>query len=631
MKLNWTIKTRLVVGCGLLTLILAGACTLGWQQSSASEQRIKGIVKDNRADLTRLDESSTVVDEMLTARRAERDFLLSRKMTDAAVVTNKLASIKKRLQTLAGENDGNTDTGKVIAEAEAYLGSFNQLVNLQVRRGLTENEGLEGELRKAVHSVESSVTAQNKLELEVILLNCRRREKDYLLRKSPEYLAKVGDLIKQFEEQAAKLGMSEADRAQFATEWKTYHEALKSIVAIDAELITVTKACEEKSTALQAHVEEINAATMRQIEQSQANTLTIMSSGKIYMLVILAVGLTVALIVTIALERAISRPMKRVIEELNSTSIQMTQASGQVTAMSQSLAEGASEQAASLEETSASLEEMASMTRRNADHAQQAKGLATQTRTAADAGAHDMEAMNNAMGAIKQSSDNIAKIIKTIDEIAFQTNILALNAAVEAARAGEAGMGFAVVADEVRNLAQRSAQAARETAEKIKDSITKSEQGVVLSHKVSESLTEIVTKARQVDELVAEIAGASREQSTGTSQVNEAVTQMDRITQSNAANAEESAAAAEEMSAQATNLRQVVEELELLLGVTNQSHSTQRETPVKVAKAQPTKPVQTGRAQNKVIRPKPAAPTAAKNGNHTNGDPLPMEAAFKDF
>ena len=239
---------------------------------------------------------------------------------------------------------------------------------------------------------------------------------------------------------------------------------------------------------------------------------------------------------------------------------------GQVSSASQSLAEGAGEQAASLEETSSSLEEMSSMTKRNAENAQKANDLAKQARSAADKGVGDMQAMSAAMEAIKISSDDIAKIIKTIDEIAFQTNILALNAAVEAARAGEAGMGFAVVADEVRNLAQRSAQAAKETAAKIEGAITKTAQGVELSGKVAETLNEIVTKARQVDELAAEVAGASHEQTQGITQINTAVGQMDKVTQSNAANAEESAAAAQELNAQAAAMKECVAELLHLVG-----------------------------------------------------------------
>ena len=263
--------------------------------------------------------------------------------------------------------------------------------------------------------------------------------------------------------------------------------------------------------------------------------------------------------------RGINRRLEGAISGLGHNSEELKDASGEISSASTSLAEGASEQAASLEETSASLEEIASMTKRNAENALAAKDLSNRARQAADMGANSMQAMISAMADIQTSSDNISKIIKTIDEIAFQTNILALNAAVEAARAGEAGMGFAVVADEVRNLAQRSAQAARETASRIEDSIKKSARGVEISSEVSESLAEIVAKAREVDELVAEIANASREQSQGIDQVNVAVTQMDKVTQSNAAHAEQSASASAQLNAQAASLRELIADLQSLV------------------------------------------------------------------
>jgi methyl-accepting chemotaxis protein len=172
-----------------------------------------------------------------------------------------------------------------------------------------------------------------------------------------------------------------------------------------------------------------------------------------------------------------------------------------------------------------------------------------------------MEAMNNAMLALKSSGDDIAKIIKTIDEIAFQTNILALNAAVEAARAGEAGLGFAVVAEEVRSLAHRSAQAAKETAEKIENSITSANRGAELSSKVAAGLHGIVEQIRRVDDLAGRVASSCKEQSQGINQITSAVNQMDKVTQSNAASAEESAAASEALNGQAEAMREAVETL----------------------------------------------------------------------
>ncbi|MEY3026312.1 MAG: hypothetical protein RLZZ238_1209 [Planctomycetota bacterium] len=232
--------------------------------------------------------------------------------------------------------------------------------------------------------------------------------------------------------------------------------------------------------------------------------------------------------------------------------------SSQVSSTSQSVASGASQQAASLEEISASLEEMSAMTERNAQNASTAVSRSDEARTRANTCQEQMTRMSEAMGAIKQSSDSIAKVLKVIDEIAFQTNLLALNAAVEAARAGEAGKGFAVVAEEVRNLAQRSAQAARETATMIEESTTRADRAVSICNDVDSSLRTIVDGTREVNELLSQIAGASREQAQGIGQINSGVAELDKVTQQNAGNSEELAAASEQTAAQVASLKQVV-------------------------------------------------------------------------
>lgn len=293
--------------------------------------------------------------------------------------------------------------------------------------------------------------------------------------------------------------------------------------------------------------------------------ITHYTSQRTQSLLLTALSLVFCAVVVAFISRSITAPLRAITEALDSGAEEIRTASAQIAVSSQTLAQGASEQAASLEETSASLEEMTSIVRVNADSAQQAKELASQTRAAADASADDMARMEASMTAINTSSNQIAQIVKKIDEIAFQTNILALNAAVEAARAGEAGAGFAVVADEVRSLAQRSAQAAKDTAERIEHAITTTNQGVQVSSKVAESLKQIIERARAVDQLVGEIAGASTEQSQGIGQINAAVTQMDKVTTTNAASAEESAAAAEELDAQASSQKDALADLVALV------------------------------------------------------------------
>ncbi|OHB33157.1 MAG: chemotaxis protein [Desulfuromonadaceae bacterium GWC2_58_13] len=242
---------------------------------------------------------------------------------------------------------------------------------------------------------------------------------------------------------------------------------------------------------------------------------------------------------------------------------QIAAGSAQVSDASQSLAQGATESASSLEQITASMNELSAQTALNAQNATQANQLSAQAKASAEKGNAQMQAMVVAMGEINESGQNISRIIKTIDEIAFQTNLLALNAAVEAARAGQHGKGFAVVAEEVRNLAARSAKAARETAELIEGSVKRTENGTAIVGQTEAALREIVGGINKVSDLVAEIAAASNEQAQGIIQVNQGLGQIDQVTQQNNANAEESAAAAEELSGQAGELQRMLAQFTL--------------------------------------------------------------------
>jgi methyl-accepting chemotaxis protein len=265
--------------------------------------------------------------------------------------------------------------------------------------------------------------------------------------------------------------------------------------------------------------------------------------------------------IAVTIIRGTNKVLGALARSLSANAEQTASAAGQVSSSSQSLAEGASESAASLEETSSSLEEMSSMIQRNADSAQQCNVLMAEAKEVVDTMGKATTEMSHAIAQIKASSDETAKIVRSIDEIAFQTNILALNAAVEAARAGESGAGFAVVADEVRSLAQRCAEAARETAVKLEESVGNANRGVHVTGQVSASVQQTIINAGKVAQLVAEISSASHEQAQGITQINTAVGQMEKVTQSNAANAEEGAAASEELNAQAESMKEAVSEL----------------------------------------------------------------------
>ncbi|MFT3867559.1 MAG: methyl-accepting chemotaxis protein [Nibricoccus sp.] len=380
-------------------------------------------------------------------------------------------------------------------------------------------------------------------------------------------------------------------RAAFREARATYIAFLKANKIAEAEAFEQEK-MEPLYFSFREQITKIAAWNEAVAIKVTEEMVTTSHGAKFVATLVASLSILTALVLGWIIIRSTNRALQQMAGSLDDASSQVAAAARQVSVGSQSLAEGASEQASSLEESSSSLEELASMTKRNAESAVSAKTFSGEARIAANAGNGDMTEMRRAMDAIKTSSNDIANIIKSIDEIAFQTNILALNAAVEAARAGAAGAGFAVVADEVRALAQRSATSAKETASKIEVAIQNSDHGVRISEKVASSLGVILEKVLKVDELVAEISTASSEQNQGISQINTAVSQMDKVTQSNAANAEETAAAAEELTAQSASLKDTVGHLRELVGgndKTNQPAISEPDAPAKSVSALPRK------------------------------------------
>jgi methyl-accepting chemotaxis protein/methyl-accepting chemotaxis protein-1 (serine sensor receptor) len=365
-------------------------------------------------------------------------------------------------------------------------------------------------------------------------------------------------------------------------------QARKDLALIETELVTikdyfeqVAKAAEagdsESATKInQAHsvqsFNSINAAAddLVQMERtlmkegSEQGALAV-SQAHWMAYVFLLAALAIAPFIFLMVART-TRQLRGVAAHVAEGAEQITSAASQVASSSQTLAQGASEQAASLEETAASSAEITSMTRKNAENSQAAASVMAEVDQRVSEGNRTLVEMVESMQQITGSSDKISKIIKVIDEIAFQTNILALNAAVEAARAGEAGMGFAVVADEVRNLAQRSAQAAKDTAGLIEESIARSNEGSRRLDHVTQVIRTITESAAKVKTLVDEVNLGSQEQARGIAVISKSISQMDSVTQANAATAEQSASASEELSAQAEALENIARDLRTLVG-----------------------------------------------------------------
>jgi methyl-accepting chemotaxis protein len=496
---------------------------------------------------------------LLQMRRYEKDFHRTRSYEYQEKFRTAIASYRQLLEK------SNCDAQAKKQQQEA-LGAYAQAAE-RFMASKDNNAGASAYeiIRDRAHDMEAAILSVYIPEAKALYLDIRKNEKDYLLRDDPKYVNKTFEAIDTIKNAIEGGGARDDIKNDLTSLLENYRRNFETLVGknevIQAKIATMRDAVHQ----IEPIVETVHQNSENVAGNKRRSTLEDAVKGSRTALVFVLGVLAFTVFLVFFLVRSISKPINKAISELGDGAIQVAVASGQVASSSQSLAQGATEQAAAIEETSASMEEMSSMTKQNNDNSNQANQLMQQAFIVVKKAGQSMTGLTGSMQEISKASEETSKIVKTIDEIAFQTNLLALNAAVEAARAGEAGAGFAVVADEVRNLAMRAAEAAKNTATLIEETVGKVGQGSTQVEETNKAFGEVTEYAEKVGELIREISAASDEQFRGIGQINQAITQMDQVVQQTAANAEESASSAEEMDAQVTSMQETLRALIFLV------------------------------------------------------------------
>ncbi len=600
MSMHLTLRTRLLGGFGVLLVLIAVAAAAGiWAARTASSdtQKIFETSVASRALTNR------ALEQFESARSALLRFLDTESLDDANQARASLESVSSNLDQLSELVSGDAADGvqtarTMVAESQALA---EQIISLVTVLGLTADQGLEGQLRSAVHAVENKMDGMQEAQLRVYLLMARRYEKDYLLRGLPRYLNYIYGARDDFIAYLPQSSLNAATQREMVELWETYIQGIQAFAENDQQMRANMTQFQELAAELDLVLREVAQWAMADTETGSTQLLDNMRASETLLIVLFIIAVITAIIVGWLTSQSITRPLGNITQQANRlaegilikddaelreandeisalvnasrtlnqklrdvvggiklATETVSNGSEQVSAGNTELSARTQEQAASLEEIAAGMEEMVGAVDSNSRNAVEANELAKEAQQKAQSGKNVAIQVQSAMQDIQQSSKKVTEFLELIQEISFKTNLLALNAAVEAARAGEHGRGFAVVASEVRALANRSSEAADDIKSLIQQNIKNIKSGVDKVNESNAVLEEILNAVEQAADVVGEITAASAEQAEGISEINRSITQMDGMTQQNAALVEEIAATSMSMRDQANTLENLV-------------------------------------------------------------------------